>query len=107
MRRVLSAAVVVTALAALGDVGAPAASVTMNGSLSYNDKPILAISPSGQDVYLAFNDKTDAYAVASHDYGATFSAPVKTNADDFEYLAYGGTVAPNGNVYFGETGEAK
>jgi hypothetical protein len=81
--------------------------VTMNGGLTYNDKPILAISPSGQDVYLAFNDKADAYAVASHDYGATFSAPVKTNADDFEYLAYGGTVAPNGNVYFGETGEAK
>ena len=81
--------------------------VTMNDGLSYNDKPILAISPSGKDVYLAFNDKTDAYAVASHDYGATFSAPVKTNDDSFSYLAYGGAVAPNGNVYFGETGEAK
>jgi hypothetical protein len=81
--------------------------VTMNGSLSYNDKPILAISPSGKDVYLAFNGKSDAYAVASHDYGATFSTPVKTNSDNFAYLAYGGTVAPNGNVYFGETGEAK
>ena len=81
--------------------------VTMNGSLSYNDKPILAISPSGKDVYLAFNDKADAYAVASHDFGATFSAPVKTNTDTFSYLAYGGTVAPNGNVYFGETGESK
>src|SRR5947208_2621092 len=57
--------------------------VTMNGSLTYNDKPILAISPSGRDVYLAFNDKSDAYAVASHDYGATFSPPVKTNTDGF------------------------
>jgi hypothetical protein len=83
------------------------APVTMNGSLSYNDKPILAISPSGKDVYLAFNAKDDAYAVASHDSGATFSAPVKTNTDSFAYLAYGGTVAPNGDVYFGETGEAK
>jgi hypothetical protein len=81
--------------------------VTTNGGLRYNDKPILAISPSGKDVYLAFNGKTDAYAVASHDYGATFSAPVKTNSDSFIYLAYGGTVAPNGNVYFGETGEPK
>ena len=81
--------------------------VTMNGSLTYNDKPILAISPSGKDVYLAFNDKADAYAVASHDYGATFSPPVKTNTDAYAYLAYGGTVAPNGNVYFGETGESK
>lgn len=81
--------------------------VTMNGNLTYNDKPILAISPSGKDVYLAFNAKTDAYAVASHDYGATFSAPVKTNSDAYIYLAYGGVVAPNGNVYFGETGEPK
>jgi hypothetical protein len=83
------------------------APVTMNGSLSYNDKPILAISPSGKDVYLAFNDKTDAYAVASHDFGASFAAPVKTNADSYAYLAYGGTVAANGSVYFGETGESK
>ena len=81
--------------------------VTMSGTLRYNDKPVLVISPSGKDVYLAFNGKTDAYAVASHDYGATFSAPVKTNSDAFIYLAYGGTVAPNGNVYFGETGEPK
>jgi hypothetical protein len=81
------------------------APVTMNGKLTYNDKPILVISPTGRDVYVAFNSKSDAYAVASHDYGATFSAPVKTNTDTFSYLAYGGTVAPNGNVYFGETGE--
>jgi hypothetical protein len=81
--------------------------VTMNGKLTYNDKPVLAVSPSGKDVYLVFNSKSDAYAVASHDYGATFSPPVKTNADTFSYLAYGGTVAPNGNVYFGETGEGK
>ncbi len=81
--------------------------VTTNGSLTYNDKPILAISLSGKDVYLAFDDKADAYAVASHDYGASFSAPVKTNNDSFTYLAYGGIVAPNGNVYFAETGEGK
>src|SRR5205823_1989031 len=81
--------------------------VTMNGKLTYNDKPILAISPSGQDVYIAFNSKSDAYAVASHDSGATFAPPVKTNTDTFSYLAYGGAVAPNGNVYFGETGEGK
>jgi hypothetical protein len=81
--------------------------VETNGILTYNDKPILVISPSGKDVYLAFNSKTDAYAVASHDFGETFSAPVKTNSDAFQYLAYGGTVAPNGNVYFGETGESR
>jgi hypothetical protein len=80
--------------------------VTMNGKLTYNDKPILAISPSGKDVYVAFNGKSDAYAVSSHDYGATFSAPVKTDSGN-SFLPYGGTVAPNGSVYFGETGSGK
>ena len=31
--------------------------ITMNGGLSYMDKPMLVISPSGQDVYVAFNGK--------------------------------------------------
>ena len=83
------------------------APVTMNGDLSYNDKPTLVISPSGRDVYLTFDDKTDDYSVASHDYGASFSAPVQTNSDAYEYLSYGGTIAPNGTVYFAQTGEPK
>jgi hypothetical protein len=38
---------------------------TMNGGLSYMDKPILVISPSGRDVYVAFNHKFDNMVVAS------------------------------------------
>jgi hypothetical protein len=83
------------------------APVTMNGSLAYNDKPTLVISPSGKDVYLTFDDKTGDYSVASHDYGATFSAPVKTNSDAYTYLSYGGTITPSGSVYFAQTGEPK
>jgi hypothetical protein len=81
--------------------------VTMNGDLSYNDKPTLVISPSGKDVFLTFDDKVDDYVVVSHDYGASFSAPIQTNNDAYEYLSYGGTITPGGSVYFAQTGEPK
>ena len=67
--------------------------------LSWNDRPALAISPSGRDVYLAFNH-SDSWIVASHDYGRTFAAPQKTNNDRRYYFHSAGTVAPNGAVYF-------
>jgi hypothetical protein len=73
-------------------------------SLSFSDKPILEISPTGKDVYIAFNS-SDSYVVASHDFGATWGARVKTNADSLYWFAEGGVVAPNGNVYFAESAE--
>jgi hypothetical protein len=81
--------------------------VTTNGDLSYNDKPTLVISPSGKDVFLSFDDKTDDYVVVSHDFGVSFSAPVKTNNDAYTYLSYGGTITASGHVYFAQTGEPK
>ncbi|HLF28526.1 MAG TPA: sialidase family protein [Anaerolineae bacterium] len=69
---------------------------------SWSDKPILAISPDGRHVYIGFN-ASDAYVVASHDYGATFSKPIKTNNDKRYWFHSGGAVAPNGNVYFAAT----
>ena len=72
--------------------------------LSFTDKPWLAISPSGQDVYVAFNS-SDSYVVTSHDAGATFSGRVKTNSDSRYWFAEGGAVAPNGTVYFAESAE--
>lgn len=65
----------------------------------WSDKPILAISKNGQHVYVAFN-ASNAYIAASHNYGASFSAPVKTNNDTRYWFHNGGAVAPNGNVYF-------
>jgi hypothetical protein len=53
-------------------------------------------------VYIAFN-ASDAYVAASHDYGATFSKPVKTNNDTRYWFHSGGAVAPNGAIYFAAT----
>jgi hypothetical protein len=69
---------------------------------SWSDKPILAISPDGKDVYIGFN-ASDAYVVYSHDYGATFSKPVKTNNDTRYWFHSGGAVAPDGAIYFAAT----
>ncbi|MGZ4430956.1 MAG: sialidase family protein, partial [Gaiellales bacterium] len=70
--------------------------------MRFTDKPILAVSPSGRDVYIAFNS-SDSYVLASHDGGTTFSQPVRTNRDGRYYFAGGGFVAPNGTATFGET----
>src|SRR2546427_9166043 len=78
---------------------------TMNGALSYNDKPILVISPSGQDVYVAFNVKLASYVAVSHDAGQTF-AQVQTSNESLWWYTYGGTYAPDGGVYFAQAGEA-
>jgi hypothetical protein len=73
-------------------------------SLSFTDKPWMAVSPNGQDVYVAFNS-SDSYVVASHNRGTSFSPRVKTNNDALYWFAEGGAVGPNGNVYFSESAE--
>ena len=88
-----------------GDTWSPP--VTMNGGLKYMDKPILVISPSGRDVYVAFNHKFDNMVVASHDNGHSFLPPQKVNDDDqLWWYANSGAIAPNGDVYFALDGEA-
>ena len=72
--------------------------------LSFSDKPILAISPSGQDVYIAWN-ASDSYVSVSHNFGASFSPRVKTNSDALYWFAEGGIVASNGDAYFSESAE--
>src|SRR5947209_6601244 len=78
---------------------------TMNGAIRYNDKPILVISPSGQDVYVAFNVKLTSYVAVSHDAGQTF-AQVQTSNESLWWYTYGGTYATDGSVYFAQAGEA-
>ena len=78
---------------------------TMNGPISYNDKPILVISPSGQDVYVALNVKLASYVAVSHDAGQSF-AQVQTSNESLWWYSYGGTYAPDGSVYFAQAGEA-
>ena len=60
----------------------------------WNDKPWLIISRDGQHVYIGFNS-SDSYVVSSHDFGATFSAPVKTNNDTRYWFHSGGAVSPS------------
>ena len=79
--------------------------ISLKGNgLSFTDKPWLAISPNGQDVYVAFNS-SDSYVVASHNGGSSFSPRVKTNSDSLYWFAEGGAVAANGTVYFAESAE--
>lgn len=73
--------------------------IRLGGSLAWDDHPWLVVSPDGMDVYVGFN-KSDNYQVASHDGGATFSAPLQTNTDDDYYFSEGGTVLPDDTVVF-------
>src|SRR5439155_23725395 len=70
------------------------APVTMNGGVKYMDKPTLVISPSGRDVYVAFNDKFDSMVVASHDHGQSFLPPQKVNGDHLWWYSNGGAIGP-------------
>ena len=83
--------------------------ITMNGPLSYMDKPVLVISPTGKDVYVAFNGKLKNYVVASHQFGnaGTFLPPQQINGeDDLWWYPDGGAIGPDGAVYFSENGES-
>ena len=71
--------------------------------VKWGDKPNLAISPDGQDVYVQFNGPTggDVYSAASHDGGVTWSTTKITDGDRY-YFDYGGAVLPNGIVVFAQ-----
>jgi hypothetical protein len=66
---------------------------------NWSDRPVLTISADGRHIYIAFN-ASDSYVVASHDFGQTFAAAVKTNNDRRYWFHSGGAVAPDGSVYF-------
>ena len=69
------------------------------GGGNWGDRPVLAISPDGQDVYVAFN-RSDSFVVSSHDGGDSFGPAVQTNSDARYWFHSGGAVAPNGDIYF-------
>jgi hypothetical protein len=77
--------------------------VAVYGKVSWNDKPILAVSDDGLHVYISFNGPTggDPYVAQSHDSGKTWKRPRSSTA---RYVfAFDGDVAPDGTVYFSES----
>src|SRR5581483_6917614 len=78
----------------------------LDGSLRYSDKPTLVLSHAGTDLYVAFNSRYALYVAASHDGGAAWLPPVRATTRHLWYYSYGGTVAPDGSIWFAVDGEA-
>jgi hypothetical protein len=74
--------------------------IDLDRNLSFSDKPTIAVSASGRDVYVVFNGPTrgDPFAVYSHDGGGHWSYPIKVAKTDRYYFSGGSTVLPNGTV---------
>ncbi len=83
-----------------GSTWSPQVNLTpKTGTPNWSDKPLLAISPDGQHVYIGFN-ASDNYVAASHNYGASFTVSPKLNNDTRYWFHTAGAVAPNGDAYF-------
>jgi hypothetical protein len=80
--------------------------VPIYGQVSWGDKPAMAVSDDGQEVYISFNGPTggDVYVAVSQDGGETWSQVQVTDGDRY-YFAYQGVVAPDGRVTFAEMSE--
>jgi hypothetical protein len=74
------------------------------GNVAWNDKPILAMSDDGHEVYAAFNGPTggDPWIARSIDDGATWTQVKIIDSDRYVY-AFDGDVAADGTVYFAES----
>ena len=77
--------------------------VTADSTNSGTDKPILAVR--GQDVYVVYNHSQTIWSASSHNGGQTFTeVKVNQNGKLGWSLAGGGTVTPNGNIFFAWAG---
>ena len=74
------------------------------GNVSWNDKPVVAMSDNGQDVFISFNGPTggDPWVTQSHDAGATWTQTKLVDSSRY-YFAFDADVAPDGTVYFSES----
>jgi hypothetical protein len=85
-----------------GQTWSPAAPIY--GNVSWNDKPVIAVSDDGQDVYASFNGPTggDPWVAQSHDAGSTWTQVKLIDSGRYVY-AFDGDVDSDGNVYFSES----
>jgi hypothetical protein len=76
------------------------------GNVSWNDKPVIAVSDDGRHIYVSFNGPTggDPWLAQSHDFGATWTQVklVDSNRYFFDFDADVASDA-NGTVYFAES----
>jgi len=74
------------------------------GKVSWNDKPVLAVSDNGNDVYISWNgpQNGDPYIAQSHDAGGTWTQTKVVNGPRY-FFAFDGDVLPNGTVVFSES----
>jgi hypothetical protein len=74
------------------------APLTISGG-TWADKPWMATSANGQDIYVGWSTRGNLVTVESHDGGAHFSAPQQvTNESAIYYYPNGATVLPNGTA---------
>jgi hypothetical protein len=80
------------------------APVPVYGNVSWNDKPTIAMSNNGVDVYISFNGPTggDPWMAQSHDSGATWTQTKLVDSARY-YFDFDSDVAADGTVYFAET----
>ena len=69
------------------------------GNVSWNDKPTIAVSNSGDDVYISFNGPTggDPWMAQSHNAGATWTQTKLVDSNRY-YFDFDSDVAPDGTV---------
>jgi hypothetical protein len=74
------------------------------GTVAWNDKPTLAVSDNGVDVYISFNGPTggDPWMAQSHDSGATWTQAKLVDSARY-FFDFDSDVAPDGTVYFAQT----
>ena len=80
------------------------APVHVYGNVSWTDKPEVATSASGKDIYVSWNGPQggDLYVGQSHDYGVTWTQQKLTDSKRY-YYAYDARVLSDGTVVFSES----
>ena len=78
--------------------------VKVYGNVSWTDKPEIATSASGKDIYISWNGPQggDLYVGQSHDYGATWTQQKLSDSKRY-YYAYDARVLGDGTVVFSES----
>jgi hypothetical protein len=80
------------------------APVKVYGNVSWTDKPALAMSDDGSDVYISFNGPTggDPYVAQSHNAGKTWTQTKLVDSKRY-YFAFDADVLHDGTVVFAES----